>query len=269
MLPGRDPHGEAICTSCAGITRDFHCARCRREGHLWAGRICTRCVLHDQLTDLLDDGTGHTRPELLPLLESLHAMPQPDRGVIWLRNNPHLPGYLRGLAQGEIPLSHAALHELPSWRTAAHLRDLLMACGALPHVDRRILLYEQWYLRQLANVTDPDHRRLLRQYATWDQLPRLHAAARTGRLTTGARNHAAGQFTCAARFLTWLAARGRHHPGRHRRLAHHPSPPLRQTPRLPHLGRRHQPHPQTRHPRRPADRRPPHSHDQRPTFTLR
>ena len=53
MLPGRDQHGEAICTSCAGITRDFRCARCRREGYLWAVRICTRCVLHDQLTDLL------------------------------------------------------------------------------------------------------------------------------------------------------------------------------------------------------------------------
>ena len=197
ILPGRGQHGEAICTSCAGITRDFRCARCRREGHLWAGRICTRCVLHDQLTDLLDDGTGHTRPELLPLLQSLHAMPQPDRGVMWLRNNPHLPSYLRGLARGDIALSHAALHELPSWRTAAHPRDLLMACGALPHADRRILLFEQWYLRQLAAVTDPGHQGLLRQYATWDQLPGLHAAARAGRLTTGARNHAAGQFTCA------------------------------------------------------------------------
>ena len=78
-------------------------------------------------------------------MESLYAMPQPDRGLNWIHNNAGL----RGLARGEITLSHAALHELPSWRTAAHLRDLLMACGALPDVDRRILLYEQWYLRQL------------------------------------------------------------------------------------------------------------------------
>ena len=210
LLPGRDEHSQPICPSCAGITRSFRRTRCRHEGHLWAGHLCTRCVLHDRLTSLLDDGTGHTRPELAPLLESLHATPQPDRGLNWLHNNPHLRGYLRGLAQGEIPLSHAALHELPSWRTAAHLRDLLMACGALPGVDRRILLHEQRYLRQLAGVTDPGHQRLLRQYATWDQLPKLHAAAHAGRLTTGARNHAAGQFTCPARFLTWLAARGRH-----------------------------------------------------------
>jgi len=208
-LPGRNPDGEAICTDCAGITRDFHCARCRKEGYLWAGRICTRCVLHDQLTALLDDGTGRTRPELVPLLESLHAMPQPDRGLMWLRNNPHLPGYLRGLARGDIPLSHAALHQLPSWRTAAHLRDLLMDCGALPKADRQILLFEQWQLRQLAAITDPGHQRLLRQYTTWHQLPKLHQATRTGPLHANTRNHAAEQFTYAARFLTWLAARHR------------------------------------------------------------
>jgi hypothetical protein len=207
ILPGRGEEGEAICTDCAGITRDFHCSRCRKEGYLWAGRICTRCVLHDQLTDLLDDGTGHTRPELVPLLESLHAMPQPDRGVNWLRNNHHLPGYLRGLAQGEIPLTHAALHQLPSWRTAAHLRDLLMACGALPAVDRQILLFEQWQLRQLTAITDPGHQRLLRQYVTWHQLPKLHQAAHTSPLQANARNRAAEQFTCAARFLAWLSTR--------------------------------------------------------------
>jgi hypothetical protein len=213
LLPGRDEHGQPICPSCAGITRSFRCTRCGHEGHLWAGHLCTRCVLHDRLTSLLDDGTGRIRPELVPLLESLHAMPQPDRGLNWIHNNAHLRGYLRGLARGEIALSHAALHELPSWRTAAHLRDLLMACDALPGVDRRILLFEQWYLRQLAAVTDPGHLRLLRQYATWDQLPRLHAAARAGRLTTGARNHAAQQFTYATRFLDWLAARQRHLAG--------------------------------------------------------
>jgi hypothetical protein len=134
-------------------------------------------------------------------------MPQPDRGLNWISNNAHLRGYLQGLARGDIGLTHAALHELPSWRTAAHLRDLLMACGALPAVDRRILLFEQWYLRQLAAVTDTGHQRLLRQYATWDQLARLHAADRAGRLTPSARNRAAGQFTCATRFLAWLAAR--------------------------------------------------------------
>ena len=70
LLPGRDEHGNPLCPDCAGITRSFRCTRCRHEGHLHAAHLCTRCVLHDQLTALLDDGTGCTRPELVPLLES-------------------------------------------------------------------------------------------------------------------------------------------------------------------------------------------------------
>ena len=45
--------------------------------------------------------------------------------MTWLRNNASARRYLRGLARGEIPLTHDGLHDLPSWRTAAHLRDLL------------------------------------------------------------------------------------------------------------------------------------------------
>jgi len=84
--------GEPVCTSCAGITRDFHCARCRHEGHLNADHLCTRCVLHDQLTSLLDDGSGRTRPGLAPLLESLpHAVPELDRSMNWIRATPTCP----------------------------------------------------------------------------------------------------------------------------------------------------------------------------------
>jgi hypothetical protein len=64
-------------------------------------------------------------------------MPKPDRALNWLRNNPLLPAYLSGLARGQIELSHQGLHELDSWRTVAHLRDLLMAAGALPRSTGR------------------------------------------------------------------------------------------------------------------------------------
>lgn len=82
------------------------------------------------LADLLDDGTGQIRPDPQPLFSRLGIMPKPDRGLNWLRNNPHVADYLRCLARGTIPLTHDALHELPSWRTAAHLRDLLIDCAA-------------------------------------------------------------------------------------------------------------------------------------------
>lgn len=101
--------------------------------HWWTS---ARENLYAVLQDLLDDGTGHTHPDLDSLLWDLVDMPEPQRGLTWIHNNPHVSEYLRGLARGDIPLTHEALHELPSWRTTAHLRDLLMASGALPNVDR-------------------------------------------------------------------------------------------------------------------------------------
>jgi len=104
----------------------------------------TRARLKRTLKELLDDGTGTICPELQPLADSLLAMPKPDRALNWLHNNPRLPGYLQALAHGKVPLTHDGLHSLDSWRTAAHLRDLLMACGTLPPVNRQIMLFEGW-----------------------------------------------------------------------------------------------------------------------------
>lgn len=86
-------------------------------------------------------------------------MPRPTLCRNWLRNNAHARDYLRGLAHGDIPLSHEALLDLPSWRTAAHLCDLLMAAGALVAVDRQILLFERWYRSEVKAVAGRSTRR--------------------------------------------------------------------------------------------------------------
>jgi hypothetical protein len=121
----------------------------------------------------------------------------PARGLTWLRNNANAREYLRGLACGQIPLTHDGLHDLPSWRTAAHLRDLLMACGALPSVDRQILLFERWYRHELRAVADPGHQQLLRQFTTWHLLPQMRARAARQSLGPGTRNSAADRFAKA------------------------------------------------------------------------
>jgi len=164
----------------------------------------TRARLQRTLNELLDDGTGTVCPELQPLADSLLAMPKPDRALNWLHNNPRLPGYLQALARGKVPLTHDGLHGLDSWRTAAHLRDLLMACGALPAVDRQIMLFEGWTRQRLQDRADDHDTRLLRQFATWHQLPQLHAAARRTPLSPGARNYAAEAFGQAEQLLAWL-----------------------------------------------------------------
>jgi hypothetical protein len=62
-LPGQRPGDQAaICADCAGFTTSIACSRCGHEGNLHARRLCTRCTLADKLDELLDDGTGRTRP---------------------------------------------------------------------------------------------------------------------------------------------------------------------------------------------------------------
>ncbi|MEV5085330.1 hypothetical protein AB0K74_43590 [Streptomyces sp. NPDC056159] len=44
----------------------YQCSRCGAEDKLHRARLCTRCTIADRLDELLDDGTGRIRPELLP-----------------------------------------------------------------------------------------------------------------------------------------------------------------------------------------------------------
>jgi hypothetical protein len=212
-LPGRRPgDGAAICTDCAGFSQSFRCARCGFEGKLHGGRLCTRCAFADGLTSLLDDGSGRIRPELAPLADSLLAMDNPLSGLTWLYRREDRAGsasdLLRRLARGEIELTHEAFNALQPWRTAAHLRDLLMACGALPAVDRQVCGFERWLAVHLAGIADDGHAQIVRRFASWEVLPRLRARAEKKPVTTAVRRHADDQVKRATAFLRWLYDRG-------------------------------------------------------------
>ncbi|MFC8795600.1 hypothetical protein [Streptomyces cinereoruber] len=182
LLPGRDAQGQPLCRDCAGITRDFFCSRCGFEGLLLGGRLCEHCTLSGRLTGILDDGTGRPNPRLLPLHDLLVGMDRPKGRLVWL-NNPQVPALLRDLATGNIALTHEAIQQVPNWRTAAYLRDLLMECGVLPRQDRRLLLFQRWLAECLAATTDPVHEQLLRHFAHWHQLRKLQAKADVGPLS--------------------------------------------------------------------------------------
>jgi hypothetical protein len=134
-------------------------------------------------------------------------MDKPRAGLTWLRN-PKVPQLLGDLATGRIPLTHEGLHAVPSWRTAAYLRDLLMTCGVLPVIDKQLVGYEALLHRRLAELADSPHLGRLRQFAVWSQLPRLRATAQVRPLTSSHRQFASDQLTQAHGFLGWLQARG-------------------------------------------------------------
>lgn len=182
----------------------YACSRCGAEGKLHGGRLCTRCALHDRLDELLDDGTGQVRPELCPLRDALVSMENPLTGLTWLYK-PYTPVFLKGLATGEIALTHEAFHQLEPWRAAAHLRELLIGCGLLPSVDKQILLFQRWLGAYLPAITDPAHARAIRQFATWQVLPWMRQRAAARPLGPSTRRNAGSQITSATEFHRWLA----------------------------------------------------------------
>jgi hypothetical protein len=111
--PGRDNTGTPACRDCSGITRNFNCSRCQREGFLRGG-LCRHCCLTDELTTLLDDGTGRIHP---PLVDQLRTMANPASGLRWI-SRPQPQATLAGLASGRLALTQAAFAQLPDGRAA-------------------------------------------------------------------------------------------------------------------------------------------------------
>lgn len=209
MTPGIAADGGRLCTGCAGMPgRSYFCLRCGDEGRRHREGVCARCVLTDHLNELLDDGSGRVRAELLPLFEALRSMVRPRSGLTWI-NKAHVQTMLRSLARGDVELSHDGLDQLTPWRSVAYLRDLLMDNGVLPAADRQLILFQRWLREWLATITDTEQRRLLERFATWHTLHKLRATAARHPLSPGSTATARDGLRQSAKFLLWLADRGR------------------------------------------------------------
>ena len=57
---------------------------------------------------------------------------------------------------------------------------MLVAGGALPPRDEELARAEQWLAGLLASMTVPEHRRLIRAFATWQVIMRLRRTSRPG-----------------------------------------------------------------------------------------
>ena len=207
LTPGRGPAGEIWCLECAGIRGNHVCRACGREALFHTTGTCGNCVLAERLAVLLDDGTGQIRPELGPFHQQVSTMPRPRTGLLWI-SKPHVPPILRALARGEVALTHEGLSTLKPWRSVIHIRDLLMASGVLPPLDKYLVLFEQWLGTWLPRIQDDGHRRVLERFATWHLLRRLRTVAADGPIGYGRQQNAQKNLTTAAEFLTYLAEHG-------------------------------------------------------------
>jgi hypothetical protein len=199
--------GTPACRECAGITREFTCRHCGYEGEFCIARICLFCRNARKLAGFLDDGTGHPSKELAPLADYVRERMNPKRVECWI-NIPGTRLLLADLATGRLAVSHDALAAREDWSKAAYMRDLLVASGVLPPVDRQLATFESWLRRRLDGLRGHPHHRLLREFGLWHQLPRMRAAAAARPLRQTAAKYAKIRFRAAEDFLTWTSARG-------------------------------------------------------------
>ena len=117
--------------------------------------------------------TAASDPGLLDLYRALIATERPNTVAAWLDRRGG-PGILRRLEDaGALALSHEVLDELPAGKPVEHLRSLLVAIGALPHRDGRMLQLQRWTAELIAGRAHLDQRNMLHRYAIWHVIRRL------------------------------------------------------------------------------------------------
>ena len=173
---------------------------CHRPGH------CERCQLNKQLDKVMGPRTSALPAGLQALRRDLAGAEHPGTAMRWL-TKPSVAPALAGLAAGRIALTHQALDELGSTPALAHLRQTLVAVGALPARDEEMIRLEAFLTARLDEQHDDGRRRILHRYLVWHQLRRLRTR-NAGKPATRQQSLKIRLLARAAvAFLDWLAAR--------------------------------------------------------------
>jgi hypothetical protein len=195
-----------LCASCLNPDPDFwdRCPTCKTTWVL-SPRPCQRCTLDQQIRVLIGDDTGQVRADLAPLHRALTEVDRPDVAMGWLRR-PQVREVLAEIGRDTRQVTHETLDELPSNKTLDHLRSVLVATGALPERDERLVALERWTASALAARTDPDERRILHAYAVWHHLRRLRRRLNGARASHLQCLNVRCHITAAVNLLDWLAS---------------------------------------------------------------
>jgi hypothetical protein len=194
---------EPLCGTCTRPGPWHNCPACGQPGRMIAAGSCERCTANRRLRELLGDQAGRIRPQFSALYQALAAADRPDTVTAWLGKST-APAILNGLKGSG--LTHQDLDDLAPRQGAEHLRAVLVAIGALPPRDERMIRLERWAARAIAGSPGPDQQ-MLHRYATWQVLRRLRGRLRTSHVTTGQDNAARRSIRAAAALLGWLTAR--------------------------------------------------------------
>jgi hypothetical protein len=198
--------GTPLCASCVNPGPGFwdRCPECH-ETWVLSPRPCQRCVLARHIRRLLGNEEGQVRPDLAALLKALTEAERPDNAIAWVRR-PRVREILAAIGSADRAVTHDELDEMPSGKTLAHLRSILVATGTLPERDERLVRLERRIREAVSRREDPGERRVLHAYATWHHLRRLRQRLRDGTQASRLQDlNVRCHVTAAANFLDWLA----------------------------------------------------------------
>jgi hypothetical protein len=195
-----------LCAGCTPPPPWARCPVCRDPDHPSPG-TCARCIVNARLDELMGPDAGALPPGLQALRREIAGAEHAVTAMRWAAK-PSIAPVLSGLADGSIALTHQALDGLPQRPALAHLRQTLVATGALPWRDEEMTRLEAFLHGLLDFQADPERRRLLHRYLIWHLVRRMRSrnngkpATRQQALLT--RRLARG----AIAFLDWLGSAG-------------------------------------------------------------
>lgn len=195
---------DPICADCTPPAPWSECPTCNDPDHPNPGH-CARCLINERLNELMGTDPDSLPAGLQALRENIAAAQHPVTAMRWLTKASTAP-LLSGLASGRIPLTHQGLDELPRSAPLDHLRQTLVALGALSARDETMVRLEAFINQLLAAETDTERGRLLHRYLIWELLARLrrrnNGLPTTIQQSLMIRRLARG----AIAFLKWLSA---------------------------------------------------------------
>ena len=196
---------DPLCAGCTAPAAWLDCPTCSDPDHPHPGR-CGRCLINSRLDELLGSDTARLPPGLQTLRANIATAEHHITAMRWL-TKPAITPVLADLAAGRMPLTHAAFDERGEGQALAHLRQTLVAVGALPERDEELVRLERFLTGLLAAQPDPDRRKILHRYTIWHLLRRLrgrnHAQPTSRQQALRIRSHA----RAAVAFMDWLQAR--------------------------------------------------------------
>jgi hypothetical protein len=104
-------------------------------------------------------------------------------------------------------LAHATFDAMPQTASVRHLRQLLVACNALPDRNPYLARLERSVAQLVESLEHADDRKLLESFARWRVLRQARLKADRGEFGVGAAKNARTLVAETARFLAWLRER--------------------------------------------------------------